>query len=674
MTSRSLVLPWKPGDDPDALRDREWLVTNGLGGFASGTVLGPPTRRYHGLFVPNLIEPRGRYVTVPRLDELIETDAGVVNLGGAEYVDGRREGDAARFLREFRLDGLTPVWTFDLGGATLERSIVMPDERKAVCIRWRLRDGGPLRMRLRIYFAARRQDAELRCDEQPPAIVDAGADGSLRSVLSNGIALRLALLSGRSEFVADPRIDREVFFRVEHGRGYDHVEHMHSPGWWPVEIVPGGEAALVVGIDPDPLPTDAAALFDRERERIEGLLARAVPDPADDVEQRLILAADQFVVLPLSRCEDDEDAIGNDAFRSVIAGYHWFTDWGRDTMISLEGLTLCTGRHDEARAILRTFAGYIREGLLPNLFPEGGREPLYHTVDATLWYFHAIERYVLRTRDLSLVAELYPALQDVVAHHLHGTRFGIGVDPADGLVSAAAEGYQLTWMDAKVDDWVVTPRRGKPVEIQALWYNALRLMAGWARLLGVPDEGHDALADRVQAAFNRRFWSPARGCLLDVVDGPDGDDPALRPNQIFALSLTHPVLARERWGDVLAAVERELLTPVGLRTLARGEPGYQPRYAGSLWARDAAYHQGTVWPWLLGHFVDARRRVRPLENARDVLQALPAQLFEAGIGSIGEVFDAEPPHRPGGCIAQAWSVAETLRAWQATRPPEKSDG
>jgi predicted glycogen debranching enzyme len=314
----------------------------------------------------------------------------------------------------------------------------------------------------------------------------------------------------------------------------------------------------------------------------------------------------------------------------------------------------------------------VRDGLLPNLFPEGDREALYHTVDATLWYFHAIERYVSRTGDTTLLAELYPVLQGIIEHHLRGTRFGIGVDTRDGLVHAAAEDLPLTWMDAKVDGWVVTPRRGKPVEVQALWYNALRLMAAWGRALNDAAASRlDALADRVQASFNARYWSAPRGHLLDVVDGPGGDDASLRPNQIFALSLTHPVLHAGHWAAVLSCVERHLLTPFGLRTLGPGEPGYQRRYAGNLRERDAAYHQGTVWPWLLGHFVDAWLRVHGGgPRARALLAALPAHIGAYGLGSIAEVFDAEAPHRAGGCIAQAWSVAETLRAWQATRDPQ----
>jgi predicted glycogen debranching enzyme len=360
-----------------------------------------------------------------------------------------------------------------------------------------------------------------------------------------------------------------------------------------------------------------------------------------------------------------------DEIRTVIAGYHWFTDWGRDTMISLEGLTLATGRPMEARWILRTFAYYIRDGLIPNLFPEGGKEGLYHTADATLWFFHAIHRYVEKTGDRTTLALMLPKLRDIVEHHCHGTRFGIGVDASDGLLKQGAPGYQLTWMDAKVGDWVVTPRRGKAVEINALWYNALKLLEGWLR----QEEGAEAarpyqeLAGRAREAFNRRFWYAAGGYLYDVVDGEDGDDASCRPNQVFAVSLDHPVLETSRWESVLKVVEEKLLTPFGLRTLAPGSPEYKPKYYGDLRARDAAYHQGTAWPWLIGPFIDAWVRLHPERRteAAKFLEGFPQALGTGCVGSLSEIHDAEAPYTPRGCIAQAWSVAEVLRAWVKTR-------
>jgi predicted glycogen debranching enzyme len=380
-----------------------------------------------------------------------------------------------------------------------------------------------------------------------------------------------------------------------------------------------------------------------------------------------MFAADQFIIRPITRAADAAlaRAAGEEA-HTVIAGYHWFTDWGRDTMISLEGLSLVTGRHNEAGNLLRTFGRYVRDGLIPNLFPEGEQQGLYHTADATLWYFHAIGRYLDATGDLEMLRHLLPTLCDIVEHHFRGTRFGIHVDSADGLLTQGAPGYQLTWMDAKVGDWVVTPRRGKAVEINALWYNALRLLERWQREIGENAAAAMALAERAdeaQASFNRRFWHAETGHLYDVVDGEQGDDPALRPNQVLALSLENPVLDPPLWKPVLDAVTSRLLTPFGLRSLAPGDPNYKATYDGDLRARDAAYHQGTVWAWLIGPFVDAWLRVYPRDaaKARDLLAGFGPHLREACVGSISEVFDAEAPYYPRGCIAQAWSVAEVLR-------------
>jgi predicted glycogen debranching enzyme len=339
-------------------------------------------------------------------------------------------------------------------------------------------------------------------------------------------------------------------------------------------------------------------------------------------------------------------------------------------MISLEGLTLTTGRHLEAGYILRTFAQYVRDGLIPNFFPERGEQPLYHTADATLWFFHALDRYVELVGDAATLERLLPTLVEIIERHLTGTHFGIGIDPKDGLLRQGAAGYQLTWMDAKVGDWIVTPRRGKAVEINALWYNALRLLEGW--LIATGDEATGRVvrkhAELARASFNERFWYPEGGYLYDVVDGESGDDPACRPNQVLAIALRHAVLDPDRWTAVLDTVRARLLTPVGLRSLAPGHPDYKPRYDGDLRARDAAYHQGTVWAWLIGPFVDAWLRTHPhdRETARRTLDALPAHLSEACIGSISELFDADDPFTPRGCVAQAWSVAEVLRAWVKT--------
>jgi len=416
---------------------------------------------------------------------------------------------------------------------------------------------------------------------------------------------------------------------------------------------------------------DAEEAFHAEMERRRRLVSICHAELQDGIGAELALAADQFLVTPIGRIGDTTRALAaGDEIRTVIAGYHWFTDWGRDTMISLEGLTLATGRHPEAGYILRTFAHYIRDGLIPNMFPEGKTEGLYHTADATLWFFHAIHRYVEYTQDRATLRLLLPHLCDIVDCHLRGTRFGIKVDPKDGLLRQGAEGYQLTWMDAKVGDWVVTPRRGKAVEINALWYNALRLLETWTGEERGPKvaASFGEHADRAYESFNRRFWHAEGEYLYDVVDGENGDDPAVRPNQLFAISLAYPVLDQKRWASVVDIVKRKLLTPVGLRSLSPDHPDYKPRYYGDLRARDAAYHQGTVWAWLIGPFVDAYLKLHPgdLATARHALEGFTEHLGQACIGSVSEIFDAEPPYTPRGCIAQAWSIAELVRCWIKT--------
>jgi predicted glycogen debranching enzyme len=394
------------------------------------------------------------------------------------------------------------------------------------------------------------------------------------------------------------------------------------------------------------------------------------------VGSELVVAADQFIIHPAGRLEDAARAHATgDEERTIVAGYHWFTDWGRDTMISLEGLTIATGRIEEAGYILRTFAKYLRDGLIPNMFPERQGEGLYHTADATLWFFHALKRYVDASNDRDTLRRLAPRLRDIIAAHERGTRFGIAVDPIDGLLRQGAPGYQLTWMDAKVGDLVVTPRRGKAVEINALWYHVLRLMQEWSQEENdaTSAQAYGARADRVRQSFNARFWNERTKCLYDVVDGEHGDEAAVRPNQLFAVALSNAVLDESRWKAVVDIAKERLLTPYGLRSLAPGEPEYQSQYFGDLRARDLAYHQGTVWPWLIGPFFDAWRRVYPERTAdiAPVLESLGRHLASACIGSISEIFDAELPFTPRGCCAQAWSVAEVIRVMCEIRSAER---
>jgi len=483
--------------------------------------------------------------------------------------------------------------------------------------------------------------------------------------------LRMAMKGAASQFTFDRKESESIPYETERNRGYAWQGSMWSPGYFRSDLGEGDEATLIASTEKweviGALNPESAIQAETNRRKL--LLAAAPPEARIGPAAELVFAADQFLITPVGRVEDAARAkASGDEIRTVIAGYHWFTDWGRDTMISLEGLTLTTGRKNEAGWILRTFAYYIRDGLIPNMFPEGEKEGLYHTADATLWFFHAIHRYVQLTGDRTTLKMLIPKLLDIYEHHMKGTRFNIGVDPADGLLRQGAEGYQLTWMDAKVGDWVVTPRRGKAVEINALWYNALRLLEEWLREENQPTQAGAiaASAARARESFNRRFWYEQGGYLYDVVDQEGGgDDASCRPNQVMAISLDYPVLDEARWEPVMDVVTKRLLTPVGLRSLAPGSPDYKSKYYGDLRSRDAAYHQGTVWAWLIGPYIDAWMKLHPGEpgKARTLLQGFLPHLNEACIGSIAEVFDAEPPYTPRGCIAQAWSVAEVLRSW-----------
>ncbi len=658
--------------DPAFLLSKEWLVTNGLGGYASASLLGVSTRRYHGWFVPDLPD-KGRTVLLPRLEDRVETADGITALSGAEHDEGGLQGNGWSFLQSFRREWQTPVWTFNIGETQLEKRVVMPNGQQTVYVHYHVLQGPVIRLHLRPFVACRMHDAPLPPPDGRPAVFPViVTNGRYEVALPGGFpSLKLCVRPHRGVFVADDVVSRSVSYRIERDRGSEHLEDLFSPGFFSIDLQAGESVALVASVESwDALGHHASAILEAERRRLMKLVARAPAVHRDDFAVQLLLAADQFIVLPGSRPEEQvlARAAGEEA-RTVVAGYHWFGDWGRDTMISLEGLTLCTGRHQEARAIVRTFAHYIRDGLIPNAFPEGARRALYHTADATLWYFHAVDRYVRATDDRETLAALYPILHQIIDRHVDGTRFGIGVDPRDGLLRAGEAGYQLTWMDAKVDEWVVTPRRGKPVEIQALWYNALRLMAQWAKRLGEPCERWLDLAEEAEASFHARFWYEAGHYVFDVVDGEQGDDASVRPNQIFSLSLRFPILRQERWRPVVDVVTDTLLTPMGLRTLAPGHRDYKPTYSGDLRAREAAYHQGTVWAWLIGHYIDARLRVYPdLDAAHALLAPFQSHIREAGIGTISEIFDAEPPYHPRGCIAQAWSVAEVLRAYLGTQP------
>ena len=669
-------MPW-PGrgaSDQEPRLSPEWLLTNGLGGYASGTLLGIITRRYHGYLVAALPAPFGRVMMFNDLMEHVELPNGKrLQLGGEERVGLPIKLESSEYLSEFRLESGLPVWRYELEGAVIEKRLVLPHAQNTVYVNYRLVSGverARLLVRPSLHF---RPHEEAVSTELDTGYVLTIYEDRYEVTLGDRLpALRFLVYGSKAQLTVDKLRIQEILYRIEEGRGYPARGDLWSAGYFQAELRPDADATLVASTESWEsmsalTPADA---FGEEQERRRRLVQKVGGLAAghDDNITQLLLAADQFLITPAGRVRDvaRARAVG-DEIRTMIAGYHWFTDWGRDTMISLEGITLRTGRYTEAAWILRTFTHYIQEGLIPNLFPEGKNEGLYNTADATLWFFHAIDRYTEVTGDRSVLEMVLPKLVDIFEHHMRGTRFGIRVDPSDGLLMQGAEGYALTWMDAKVDDWVVTPRRGKAVEINALWYNALRLLESWLSedsQSGTRSRVAEA-AEKARESFNRRFWSPQSGILMDVLDGPEGDDPACRPNQLLAISLKHAVLDPAHWQSVVEVAVSQLLTPFGLRSLSPEHKDYKARYDGDLRLRDAAYHQGTVWAWLIGPFIDAWMKVHPEDStgARKFLDGFASHLNDACVGSISEVFDAEPPFTPRGCIAQAWSVAEVLRCW-----------
>ncbi|MCE5333554.1 MAG: amylo-alpha-1,6-glucosidase [Desulfobacteraceae bacterium] len=659
-----------PQPDPNMME--EWLVTNGLGGYASGTVTGAITRRYHGLLIAALPNPLGRMMMLNGLSERLRLPDHQVVYTGAEELAGITP-EATLALSEFRLEAGLPVWRYELNGFVLEKRLILPYRQNTVHVTYLLLSGkGKLRLGLRPAMHFRSHDAPVSQTRSAYYRLAVYEDQFEITGAADLPALRLIVHGPSTAFTFDRKETSLIPYRTERDRGYEWQGSLWSPGYFRSDMGEGDRTTLVASTEEWTTirALSPEGVFRAELDRRKLLLEAAPPQAKTGPAAELVLAADQFLITPVGRHEDALERGSGDEIRTVIAGYPWFTDWGRDTMISLEGLTLMTGRRNEAGRILRTFAHYVRDGLIPNMFPEGERDGLYHTADATLWFFHAIHRYVRITNDRATLNLILPKLVEIIEHHRNGTRFGIGMDPEDALLRQGRQGFQLTWMDAKVGDWVVTPRRGKAVEINALWYNALRLMEGWLK-----EDNQEAavvmseMADRVRESFNRRFWYEQGSCLYDVVDAESGgNDDACRPNQIFAISLDHPVLDEVRWKPLMDVVTDRLLTPVGLRSLAPGHPDYKTRYYGDLRSRDAAYHQGTVWAWLIGPYVEAWLKLNPgkAAEARRFLAGLVAHLDDACIGSVSEVFDAEPPYTPRGCVAQAWSVAEVLRCWVIT--------
>jgi predicted glycogen debranching enzyme len=646
---------------------REWLVTNGIGGFASGTVSGGMTRRYHGLLIAALQPPLGRYHLVASLDEIVRYSGATCALATHRWASGAVDPQGFLYLESFLLEGTIPVWTYAFADALIEKRVWMAQGENTTFIQYTLaRSSGPLEMELKALVNYRDFHSSTRAGDWRMNI--APVEHGVKVLAFEG-ATPFYLKSAQATCETQHEWYRDCFLPAEKERGLDdHEDHLFAAQFH--ATLNGGESVAIVVSTEANASLDIAAARAQRADHEASLLRswtrqvqKSAP-PAPGWLRQLVLAADQFVVrrsLP-----DEPDG------RSIIAGYHWFGDWGRDTMIALPGLALATGRSDIARLILLAFARYVDAGMLPNNFPDAGGKPAYNTVDAALWYFEAVRQYFAATRDAATLQQLFPVLAGMVEAHVAGTRYNIHVDSADGLLYAGGPGVQLTWMDAKVGDWIVTPRAGKPIEINALWINALDTMGQFARHLGKSAESYERRSAQAKTNF-QKFWNVERQCCFDVIDVPgesigtgenSGKDAALRPNQILAVSLPVSPLFKEQQKSVVDTCAQQLLTCYGLRSLASGEPGYQGHYGGDQRSRDAAYHQGTVWGWLLGPFAFAHFRVyADRAAALRFLEPLGQQIRSYGLGTLAEIFDGDPPHTPRGCIAQAWTVGEILRAW-----------
>jgi len=646
---------------------REWLVTNGIGGFASGTVSGGVTRRYHGLLIAALQPPLGRYHLVASLDEIVRYSGATYALATHRWASGAVDPQGFRYLESFRLEGTIPVWTYALADALIEKRVWMAQGENTTFIQYTLvRSSGPLEMELKALVNYRDFHSSTHAGDWRMNI--APVEHGVKVLAFEG-ATPFYLKSAQATCETQHEWYRDCFLQAEKERGLDdHEDHLFAAQFQ--ATLNGGESVAIVVSTEANASLDTAAARAQRTDHEASLLRswtrqvqKSAP-PAPGWLRQLVLAADQFVV----RRSLPEEPDG----RSIIAGYHWFGDWGRDTMIALPGLALATGRSDIARLILLAFAQYVDAGMLPNNFPDAGGKPAYNTVDAALWYFEAVRQYFAAAQDAATLQQLFPVLAGMVEAHAAGTRYNIHVDSADGLLYAGGPGVQLTWMDAKVGDWVVTPRTGKPIEINALWINALDTMGQFARLLGKSAESYERRSAQAKTSF-QKFWNAERQCCFDVIDVPGesigtgkkgGKDAALRPNQILAVSLPLSPLFKEQQKSVVDTCAQQLLTCYGLRSLASGEPGYQGHYGGDQRSRDAAYHQGTVWGWLLGPFALAHFRVyADRAAALRFLEPLGQQIRSYGLGTLAEIFDGDPPHTPRGCIAQAWTVGEILRAW-----------
>jgi predicted glycogen debranching enzyme len=643
---------------------REWLVSNGLGGYASGTVAGTTTRRYHGLLVAALQPPVKRTVLVNGLDETVRYLGNNFSLATNRWKSGFTSPSGYLLIESFHLEASKPVWRYALEDALVEKRVWMKQGENTTYVRFSLvRGREPIDLDAKVLANYRDFHHTTQAPDWAPRVE--AVESGLKVVVFEG-ASPFYLKSASGSWTARNEWYRNYFLPVERERGLDDQEDRLYAGQFHCQLRPGESATMVLSTEANPSLDDEEALTAQSNYEVklfqswQAQHARTCAVSADDEPSwlwQLVLAADQFIV---QRGFPDQ-AHG----RSILAGYHWFNDWGRDTMIALPGLTLAMGRPEIARTILLSLTRYVEGGMLPNNFPDAGNAPGYNTVDAALWLFEALRQYFESTQDLEILQKLFPVLAGIIDAHVRGTRYNIKVDPADGLLYAGNAEVQLTWMDAKVGDWVVTPRTGKAVEINALWINALDGMAGFARLLMRPGEGYERLVEKATRSF-QKFWNAERKCCYDVIETPTGDkDASLRPNQIFALSLPVSPLTSMQQKAVVDIVADQLLTSHGLRSLGPYEPGYKGQCSGGPRERDSAYHQGTVWGWLLGPFALAHYRVyRDVALAQSFLEPLGRTISSGGLGTLGEISNGDAPFAPAGAIAQAWTVAEVVRVWQ----------
>jgi predicted glycogen debranching enzyme len=640
--------------DYASIETREWLVTNGIGGYAAGSFSGINTRGYHGSLVAALDPPVGRTLMLAGLVEEVTVGAETVPISALRWQDGTVAPDGRAVLQAVSLTGTTPRWHMATARFGLERTVTMDRGANVTRVTWTsVWSEGPMTLKVGVLADFRDYHSRSFASDLPPAITV--EDSGFRVAGPDGHDLCVALEGAR--IALGGTYYRGFDLAQERARGLtDFEDHLHV-GDLTVTLAPGASVQLVVSVGA-PLPPDPMAVAKTERHERQ-LLERfdaAAPHHgrAPDWVRTLVLAADQFVV--------DRRLADGSTGKTVIAGYPWFADWGRDTMISLPGLTLTTGRPEVAADILRAFAEVVDGGLIPNRFPDGGTQPEYNTVDATFWFIDATRQHLEATSDLAFAVTLLPVLERIVDALQAGTRYGIGID-GDGLIRAGEEGVQLTWMDAKVGDWVVTPRRGKPVEVNALWISNLRFLVDLSGRAGRDPARYEALLARAVEGFER-FWNLEADMPYDVIDGPEGHESAIRPNMIFAALARCGVFTPERRRRIVDVVAQRLLTPAGLRSLAPGAEGYRPSYGGDQTARDGAYHQGTVWAWLIGPFIEAHLDAYgDPSHAAALLAPMADQLGLGCLGTINEIFDADPPHSPCGCVAQAWTVAQTLRSW-----------